>query len=99
MGPGGKGASRRPHPFPQAHQTVPLCPVPVAPLPCSVGCRPSLCLPLCSFPGAWHSQAAMVAAGDSDRPPRGSSLALMEPARRCQGGVPGEPACAAWAWA
>lgn len=49
MGPGSGRAIGWPHPFHLACQTVPLCTVPLAPVPGSLGCRPSLCLPLCSY--------------------------------------------------
>lgn len=93
MGPGGEGASGQPHPCPLAHQTVPLCQVPLETLPDSLGCGPNPSSTLQP-----HSTPAPGLAFTGRRGRLSASLpallgAAREPAQRCQGGVPGEPAC------
>lgn len=64
------------------------------------GLQPKPIFPFCSdtapLPQAWLSQAAVGGCQRLYPPSLGGSLLLWEPARRCRGGVPGEPACALW---
>ena len=63
--------------------------------------QPQPIFPLCSnkapLPQAWLSQAAVGGCRCPHPPSQGDSLELREPAQRCQGRVPGEPACVLWA--
>lgn len=93
MGPGGEGASGQPHPCPLAHQTAPLCQVPLETLPDSLGCGPNPSSTLQP-----HGTPAPGLAFTGCRGRLSASLPALlgaagEPAQRCQGGVPGEPAC------
>lgn len=68
-----------------------------------LGLQPTPIVPLCSdmapLPQAWLSLAAVGGCQCLYPPSPGGSPELREPAQRCQGGVPGEPACAPRAWA
>ena len=96
VGPGGEGASGQPHPCPLAHQTAPLCQAPLETLPGSLGSGPNPSSPLqprgTPAPGlAFTGCREWLSASLPALP--GRLLEPGEPALRCQGDVPGEPAC------
>lgn len=95
-GASGEGATGQPHPFLWLTQQFlcARCPGKLRQAPWAAA---QAHLPLCShaapLPQAWLSQAAVGGCQRLCPPSQGGSLELREPAQRCQGGVPGEPAC------
>lgn len=92
VGPGGEGASGWPHPFPLAPEQLlcarypwQLCQAPRAPSPSSPSAQGL------AFTGCCGGCQCLYP------PTLGNFLELREPAQKCQGGVPGEPACVLWA--
>lgn len=73
VGPGGKGASGWPHPFPLAPEAVPLCQVPLATMPGSLGSSPSSSSPSAATqhpcPGPGFHRLPWASVRGSARPP------------------------------